>query len=187
MIPYAIQDIKKWLELIANTSEERDQNNYNKIISLEGFEKLQSLLESKADEGVIKKSFLDVYLLFCNNIARLKEEERIKLEKEKTAPIADSYTSCSYLGYLLDYGYSIVADLLRQPYQEKDVEEDLNSVEKVKKEIADRYPIYPAYKTAREILERKRNALFNYANPFDNLLNELLPESEKVRTISALL
>lgn len=169
------QKIKDWLTLTSTASEERERNNYNKIISLEGFEKFKSSLRENADKETIKKLFLDTYLLFCNNIARLKEEERVKIEKEKTAPVVDSYTSCSYLEYLLDYGFSIASGLLRQSYQDKDVEEDFRNVERVEKEIADKYAIYPAYKTAREILERKRNALFNYANPFDNPLNEYLP------------
>ena len=147
------QIIQLWVEEALTILEHRSISDFTLLCSKAPLDEIVKHLikNSELEEEKFRSEFIRYFQLFCASFDILDHQKGL----------SDSYVDLAKMGVLLDKGYEIVSIIIHDKlYTENKENREYRKEQKVLLQ-----PVNIACKKAREIVQRKREAAFEYLNP----------------------
>lgn len=148
------QNIQQWVEDLLSVLEHRRIYELSLLCSKAPIDEIVKHLikNTEIDEEKFNSEFIRYFQLFCDSFDILDHTKK---------PMKESYVDLAKMGVMLDRGYEIVSIIIHDKlyFDHKD-DRDYRMEQKVSLQ-----PVSASCKKAREIVQRKREAVFAYLNP----------------------
>lgn len=158
------EDIGTWLKLIRQEHEERAAEGLDLLVEAQNDAEIafpEIVDDMSVSEKGLTQRFTTIFKIFCNQISRNASVE--------DGGVKEDVPRLSKVLYLLDFGWSIMNDLLTNYYSSVERSED-ESVENA----------YIAHQQAYSLMSAKRLAIMHYASSqpsHETMIHTSLPET----------
>jgi hypothetical protein len=145
------QIIELWVKELLPILEYRALNDFTPLCSKDPIDAItKSIIEDpQLEEKNVRDIFITNFQLFCESFEVTDHQKGM----------SDNYVDLANVSVMLDKGYGVVANIIRDR-----LDEDREHSRELKETLQ---PVNLACKKAREIVQRKREAVFAFTNPLE--------------------
>jgi len=145
------QIIQLWIEELSSILLHRELSGFTPLCKKASIDMIITsiMVKPELDENKLNDTFVREFKIFCESFETEDHQKGMD----------DNYVDLANVGVMLDKGYGVVANIIRDRCNE-----DREHSRELKETLQ---PVNLTCKKAREIVQRKREAVFAFTNPLE--------------------